>query len=294
MKIVILPLLLALLSWSAPLQLGAGYTVRHAKLTARDLFPTLASDFDIAPISADRYETRIPANTVTAAFASRGIAVDKNVSLPYITVTREDPRMSAIADALAERYRELYDRIDIAGMQITPVTQNFDPALSFIGLSANPDNLRAETGIAEVQLGTRGIVQKKVFFRFSVVTYIPQFRARRNIGIDEPIGLDDVDIDNIRLSQSRAAGLQREKLGSVAAIHYIRAGSPIYDKDVRPTPLIARNAPVTASLESGDVELSFPATAMDSGAAGAVIRVRNAEGRVFRAKVISSRKVLIQ
>lgn len=294
MKKLLLSLLVPLISlWGSSFSLQPHYTLSNAKVMAKDLFPSLTTNFDLLTLPNDRYEHKISASILTQSFLARGVKLENNTSLATVIFTLNDPRLDQIADALASLYAQNFPRVTLSSIDIQPISLVRDTQLSFIDLFVQPENLKTENGIFEVRLGQQGRILKKILFRFATVAYIPHYKAKANIPADTIITLDDVSVENVRLSQTKATPLLTDKIGHIAAAHYIRAGSPIYEKDTREAPVVIRNSGLMAYYTSGGIELSFPVTALEGGPVGGMIRVKNSEGRIFRVKVLSSTKVVI-
>jgi len=74
----------------------------------------------------------------------------------------------------------------------------------------------------------------------------------------------------------------------------VAAGLPLLARAIRPRPVIHRGQTVAAVLEDGALAISLKVEAMEDGAAGQVIRIRNPlTRRDLRGKVVSERKIQV-
>lgn len=74
----------------------------------------------------------------------------------------------------------------------------------------------------------------------------------------------------------------------------VAAGVPLLARSIRPRPVIHRGQTVAAVLEDGALAISLKVEAMEDGAAGQVIRIRNPlTRRDLRGKIVSERKIQV-
>lgn len=76
------------------------------------------------------------------------------------------------------------------------------------------------------------------------------------------------------------------------AKHTIQAGRPVAFSSIQCPPVIARGDPVTLEAMAGGVIVAIPGEALEAGAVGDLIRVKNtSSGAIVRARVIDSQSV---
>jgi len=75
---------------------------------------------------------------------------------------------------------------------------------------------------------------------------------------------------------------------------HIPAGAPVYARSVRPRPVIRRGQMVEAQLQDGGLIISLKVEALESGAPGQLVRVRNPQSRKeFRGKIQNENTILV-
>jgi flagella basal body P-ring formation protein FlgA len=85
-----------------------------------------------------------------------------------------------------------------------------------------------------------------------------------------------------------------EDNGPLELAEHVPLGAPLYTRSVRLKPLIRRGQVVEALLQEGALTISLKVEALESGAAGQVVRVRNPQSRrEFRGKVQNEQTILV-
>jgi flagella basal body P-ring formation protein FlgA len=106
---------------------------------------------------------------------------------------------------------------------------------------------------------------------------------------DADVGRERRDILTVR-----DALLQAEPEGSLQIVDNIQAGNPIYQRSVRPRPVVFRGQVVEAQLLDGAMTVSLKAEVLENGAPGQMVRLRNVQSRrEFRGKVRNDQTVVI-
>lgn len=288
-------LLLTTFLYAAPSwMIAPSYKVKNSVITLKDLYPQTPKNVVITTLKGNFYQTRIPLDTIMSACQIAGINATAQTPTPWVIIEREDPRIETIASMVIQSYAKHFENATISSVDLSPISPTYEPTLDIVNVIIPPDVLRNETGTVEVHYGKGGIASKKGYFRFSAIAFITAYKAKHNITNDKIVTFDDVDIEQVRLGASRGELLTKEKFGKVVTSHYVRAGSILFSKDIKEKPTIIRNAALIAYFKEGEIEVSFPVTAVDEGVLGSMIRVKNREGKMFSAKVIASTKVLIQ
>lgn len=99
--------------------------------------------------------------------------------------------------------------------------------------------------------------------------------------------------DQLRLERRDITGTS-DNVSDLAALigmasnRALRAGTVVRKGQLAALPLVKRGEPVRISIEREQVEVSMAGEAMDAGALGALVRVRNTSGRIIRARVIGA------
>lgn len=93
----------------------------------------------------------------------------------------------------------------------------------------------------------------------------------------------------------REAPVSLSETESVLEIaEHIQAGAPLYARSVRPRPVIRRGQIVEAQLQENGLVISLKVEALESGAPGQLVRVRNLQSRKeFRGKIQNENTILV-
>ncbi len=86
-------------------------------------------------------------------------------------------------------------------------------------------------------------------------------------------------------SSSKIAGMQSSE--------FIKAGEIINSLIIEPIPVVKAGSPVLAKYNNGNVMVNFNAISRQDGIAGETITVISADKKLFKAKVVNSKEVII-
>ena len=105
----------------------------------------------------------------------------------------------------------------------------------------------------------------------------------------------------MQIGASRAVRIQREPLADFGsgdeALEFngsVPAGAPIYARLLRPRPIVHRGESLVALVQDGAMVITLKVEALEDGACGQIIRVRNpASRRDLHGKVTDEQKILV-
>lgn len=117
-----------------------------------------------------------------------------------------------------------------------------------------------------------------------------------NLARDDVIRAEDLTIQRVRAqSVRRDTVMNLDDLIGKSPRRYLRAGSQVRANDVNVPVLIENNSLVTLVYRSGAMNLTVKGKAMEDGAKGSTIRVRNTTSRtILEGHVINGDTVLVQ
>jgi len=122
------------------------------------------------------------------------------------------------------------------------------------------------------------------FINYKIIAKIKVLESTKTINKN-----DLIDSSNTKLSYVPLKNLYKMPLTKIpknsSAKFYIPANKIIYDYMITTPNLIQRNSPITIISKSGGIEISFSATALDSGKSGDIIRVRDKNNKIYKVKI---------
>ncbi len=83
------------------------------------------------------------------------------------------------------------------------------------------------------------------------------------------------------------------KISGMQSSEFIKAGEIINSLNIEPIPVIKAGYPVLAKYNNGNVMINFNATSRQDGIAGETITIISADKKLFKAKVVNSKEVII-
>lgn len=116
----------------------------------------------------------------------------------------------------------------------------------------------------------------------------------RDVERGQQITEDDVSWDYRRLDHIGAPLVSPENFAQISARTLIRAGSVLTKNQVSVTPLVVRNQPTRVTAVNGSLMVRMKAMAMDNGAAGDHVRLKNLQtGKIFVGLVEADGTVIV-
>lgn len=209
-----------------------------------------------------------------------------------------DTKSDILQDAtlrISKRYTSELPTLKILNIDIKP-QQNVD----FEGLRlfdielANKSGFLRKEGTVVLLLSGVNSTQKKLFARYRVEGFLGVVKAGVNIPKDTILTLDNVKFDSVKFDWLQMPPVQNEQLGSVVAKRLLPTGTIITKKDVGPIALVKKFSAVTAVISSDAMELTFEATAQEDGVAGQIISIKNKQGKIFKARILSAARVSVE
>lgn len=222
-------------------------------------------------------ESETSANTIPPAYQLTVMHVEKAVG---DALTAEDGGEKIQANVLGAKSTVLYE----GSAAVTP---------KLSGLTYDKSTERWAANLLIEGADGKVISAVPVGGRFHEVVDVPVLK--RSIRHGETITEADIDILEFRLSRLRAEIVRdsKELIGQTPR-SVISARRPIRESEFAAPSVLRKNALVKMVYRSGNMEIIVSAQAMEDGAAGDIIPVRNLSSRnIVRAKVRDAQTVTI-
>lgn len=119
--------------------------------------------------------------------------------------------------------------------------------------------------------------------------------SSRQINRGEPLSFDDFRIEEMDLLEMRSQPVTADILiSSYEASVSIAPGRPLTWRDISERPLVRKGQVIDVSANEGLLSISLKGVALENGAQGAFIRVRNLNSnKEFQAQVINEKRVQV-
>jgi flagella basal body P-ring formation protein FlgA len=119
---------------------------------------------------------------------------------------------------------------------------------------------------------------------------------RRPISKGEILRADDLETARLKMDQAPAdIAAARDALVGKAAVRGLRAGHPVFTRDVERPLLVAKDSLVTLVLQESHMRLTARGKALDSGSRGDVVRIVNEQSKqVVEGTVVAAGQVAVK
>jgi len=133
---------------------------------------------------------------------------------------------------------------------------------------------------------SQGIVKinNTKFINYKIIAKIKVLKSIKIINKNDLINNSNTKLSYVPLKNLYKMPMTKIPKNSSAKF-YIPANKIIYDYMITTPNLIQRNSPITIIFKSGGIEISFSATALDSGKNGDIIRVRDKNNKIYKVKI---------
>lgn len=158
-------------------------------------------------------------------------------------------------------------------------------AADLIVLRVSPSSPVSEAS-AWIQ-GRRGYQTVVCRVRIRIDGSIPVLVARREIGIGQMIGSDDLDFTAMPLKAVRQSPL-RSLPADAVAVFSLQAGEPISNAAVRQRSPIVAGQPVRLQAVAGSARVEIMAVAMTDAALGQLASFKTGSGNTLRARIMGA------
>lgn len=119
---------------------------------------------------------------------------------------------------------------------------------------------------------------------------------KRPISRGEILRADDLEIARLKMDQTPAdIAAARDALVGKAAVRGLRAGQPVFARDVERPVLVPRDSLVTLILQAAHMRLTARGKALDAGSKGDVVRIVNEQSKqVVEGTVVAAGQVAVK
>jgi flagella basal body P-ring formation protein FlgA len=197
---------------------------------------------------------------------------------------------------LKKRFLSLYPSMKIEKLTIKPVSgfgKDFkDVWIKDIFLSKSA--LRKNSGTFFVVYGFGRSYTKRVYFRFELKANLELFKAKNNMHNGKILTENDVIKQRVTFKKIPDSPITKEYFGIYETKSYIRKDKIITSNMLKKASILKRDDIIRAVIRDGALKLEFEAIALESGNIGDIIKIKKRGGKVFRAKVVSKKEVIVQ
>jgi len=173
----------------------------------------------------------------------------------------------------------------------SPLPSNFKE-YKFLKIEISQNNLRKQIGNFRVLFKTKKKV-KKIYFRFNINAKIDIFKAKHKLYNDKILTQNDYEKVSIKLDKLPSKIITCKMPERLITKNYISVGSVLTMNKFRYKKDVLRGTHVKAYLKDGALVLETEATVLRDANVGEIVKIKTANGKLFRAKIISNYKAII-
>jgi flagella basal body P-ring formation protein FlgA len=193
-----------------------------------------------------------------------------------------------IKEAVVEFFRENYPDYVVLSVSAPSVSIPYGRFEERISL----DSLGERYARVKYELLVDSVPFKKFWIPVRVDKKVDAVVASRDIPKGKVVTLQDVKREKLPSLRVRGGVLTIESVVGKVAKRNIRAGEVIKERDLEPNFVVKKGKPVKLIYESGGIHVELLAVALENGAVGDIIKVKNVStGKVLVCKVIGENTV---
>jgi len=205
------------------------------------------------------------------------------ISRTCVRVDRE-----RIKEAVVRFFRENYPDYQVLSVSAPSVAVPYGRFKERITL----DSLGERYARVKYEILVDGVPVKKFWIPVRVDRKVDAIVAVRDIPKGKVISLGDVRREKLPSSKVVGGVLTLDSVLGKVAKRDIRAGEVVKERDLEPNFVVKRGRPVRIIYEANGIHVELPAIALENGAVGDIIKVRNVStGKVIVCKVIGENTV---
>ena len=266
------------------------------KVTASLITKGKTKDFFILKLPANRAKYTISSLKILSKFRendinitdlSKGIVVFKNCKIPI--------NIKKIKSELIYKFKKRFPSLQIKKIDISSPS-SLAPKLSFYHITkvklSNSD-LTHPKGSFSVFM-KKGKRRKQVYLKYNMDATIIVLKANYNLRNGKILQNSDYIKTRIKFYRLPAKVLSDNLKNGYIVKGYIRKGSILSMNNFKIKKEILKGDHVEAILKDGNLILEIDAHLLADANIGDIVQIRTVAGRVYKAKIISLKKALIQ
>jgi flagella basal body P-ring formation protein FlgA len=235
---------------------------------------------------------RVISSKITKAFSNQNIDIKTDTQyVQFKKYVKYDK--NRILQHIKSIYQEKYPFLDIEKISIEPTSY-----LDLDGFSI--DEIVINDNIIKKNRNTFHIFfkndkkRKRAFFRYKIDATIKVVVSNKNILKDETINNSNTKLKKITFKNLYNTPITTKNIGKLSAKKYIPANKIIFDTLAQRTPEVTKRGIVMARYIDNGLSVEFETTALDTGFINQTVRVKDNNGKIYRAKILGKGLVEIQ
>ena len=281
------PLITTILLTAAPIQLQKNYYIAGKKVLLSDITNNPKNSKILFNIKQNKHLKRIKSKELIKLLKQYNIQAQTHHS--YIQFTQKSPiNTSDIEASIVKYYKTHYPTITIKSLIVQPRT--FLTQLpAYVTLKFQKHAYLKNYGVVALITEDR----KELFLNYTVNATVQVYKTKKKIQRAEEISPINVKPSAISLQKLLDSPLT-DITHHYQAKYNLKEDTIITMRDVVPLVVVKHGDIVNASLQNGNVEIIFSATAKQNGTISDIITIETEQGKKLKAQVLGRGRVKVE
>ncbi|SFV75975.1 Flagellar basal-body P-ring formation protein FlgA [hydrothermal vent metagenome] len=281
-KILFISLLIS--SLYANKTLKKEYYVPTNSIKLSYIIPNVKNDKEILSIINERYTLRIKSKYLLKILQQNGYKNYKATSNYINFIRKSDIDTSLLQNYLIRFYKKHYD-IKFQNIEIKP--RGFIQSMpKHYTIKIQRRSFLKNKGIISIKSDNN----KQFFFNYTLDAFINVYKTTKKIQRGEELSFSNCAKESIMLHNFYAQPIKNLQKGKFESKYLLKQGHIITQRDISKLKLIHRGEEINLFFQEGNIAISLVAKALQNGAYGDIIKVKNKNGKILHIRVTGKNK----
>lgn len=204
-----------------------------------------------------------------------------------------DANLEQVKFALAQEFKIKFPKIVINDIEISAnsLPRNFQYH-SFIRLAEG--KFDRANGYLRAEFKSPENIKKNVFFRYFLRAKLQVLRSNKMLQRGDKLNSSDYFISFIDFDKVPLGAISPDDELDLIARTNVKKNAILKQNMFKTNHLVKKNTPLKGILKDGDIRIIVELNALESGNKGDTIKVRNKDGKVLQAVIISKNQVSLE
>jgi len=267
------------------------YCIKKRFVYSKDLFPDFDKNFLLFTIPRHLTFYKVPLLKLKKIFEKNGYKIDqKNRVITFSLDCKEKNDFLSIKERVKKIYKNRYPTISVKRVILRSFShKNFDEN-EIEKIEIAPSSLKRYKGFVKVYLKNG----KRVVFSYEIDAFLDVLKAVNDIKKDTVLTPFLFSREKVKFRYFYAEPVTKNHFFKTKAVRFIKEGEILTKNMIKRKGAVQKGDILRAFLREEGITLSFDVISLQDGAKGEIIRVKQENGKIFKAQVISNKIVEIK
>ncbi len=253
--------------------------------------------FPIVSIPKDRVHYTVPTSQIIAAFLDKNITVIDTTE--GVVIFKRHCRMMGQEDVLSaaflEKFQELFPFVKVEKKPHIFVRTSLPPDFGRYKLLSVQiqDSVMIKSRGTFSAIFKRGNKDRKFYINYDIDASVDVFKAKHNLLNGKILDTDDYEQVTIGLDSFSSRTIVEKVPSNLMVKGYVKEGQILMENFFEEKQDVSKRESIKAYLKEGALIIEVHATLLEDGNIGDIVKIKTEQGKVLKAKILSSTKVLI-